>query len=148
MVKYGKNFKSKYLNKDHPEFKVDADVYRQPKKDIAAALENSKRNKVERIPQVLAKKRANFDCDFALLKTVISTAVELISFEFVGFEHIRKMDSSEFMNLMTSDNIIKQYLKQSPQIVIQFIERTIKEIYDRFYMLCFHEMMFKSMRKE
>lgn len=147
MKKYGKNFKAKYQTKNNSEFEVYADVSRQLKKDISVALGNSKQFIIKRIPYALAKRRGYFECNFELLKSIIDTCVRLVS-EKVGLEKIRILSIAEFIDLMMRDKIIKLYVKEAPQIVIQFIERTIKEVYDPFNSILFQEMLFKNMPKQ
>lgn len=99
------------------------------------------------IPEVLSRHGKIFECDFVLLKEVIMICVFLRSYEIEGMDRILEMKLPEFMLTMVRDEIIRLYLEDSPAIIVQFIERTIEEIYDQFSDLFEYENAPKSILK-
>jgi hypothetical protein len=131
MKKFVKESKNK--NQDRQINKDIARVSKPRKKGWQVSIDVTKKTTKEPlkiIPEVLRKCETHFECDFALLHTVIFSVVWIKSFEILGIERIRTMSLSEFMLAMIRDKIIKLYLKDSPSFVVLYIERTIISFYE------------------
>jgi|LakMenE18May11ns_1017448.scaffolds.fasta_scaffold9937921_2 hypothetical protein len=139
MKNYGKNFEAQYQTIQDLNFKVRADVRRQLKKDISAALGSTKCFRIRCIPEALIKRKSYFECDFELLDSIISTCVNIVSYEKMGLESIQNMNMAEFIDIMMKDKIIKMYLKNAPLIIEQFIKKRIRKIYWKFGELLWHQ---------
>lgn len=149
MKKYALNVKSdnqyRQLQKDYSQSCKKGSPGR-PKKDKEDEFA-SKTERLKMIPEVIKKKGSVFECDFFLLDSAISTAVNLISFEIIGLENICGMNLDEFMNWMLGDKLIKLYLKNVPQIIEKFIKKIITKVFGHIREIIFWNKASQTMCK-
>lgn len=99
------------------------------------------------IPNVLKKRRGVVDCNFSLLETVVRRIVAL-KLNKEGLENFLATSFLNFVDSMKADTILALYLRDSPQVIVRFVERAIEESYSLYTSLSSSESIRRHMPKQ